>query len=163
MKDEVTSICRHASGYLELGMPEDALSELQSAPADSTPVLLLTIDCLFMLERWEQAAELCLPQTKKEPHEPGWWIQAAFAVRRARSLAEAEPILRSAIALHPDHGLICYNLACYTCLRGELEEAKELLTRAFKIDVESILQMACCDDDLIEIRPWIIDHHLAVL
>jgi Flp pilus assembly protein TadD len=149
-----------AVGFLELGMPEDALSELGELPLDqqSSPVALhLKVDALFRLKEWPAALEICLPMLEAHPEDPGWWIQGAYAMRRADSVAAAEPFLRKALELHPKHGLIVYNLACYACVQGRHDEARELLERADAIDKETFLAMAVGDADLAAIRPWVVE------
>ena len=49
----------------------------------------------------------------------------------------------------PDLYLIRYNLACYACQLGNLEEAKQWLDKAFDIaDKESVKLMVLKDPDL---------------
>ena len=153
-----------AVGFLELGMPEDALSELAELPADlqSSPIALhLKVDALFRLKDWAAALEIAMPMLDVHPEDPGWWIQAAYATRRAGSVAAAEPILRRAIALHPRHGLILYNLACYACVQGRHDEARLLLERAEAEDKGTFLAMAAKDADLVAILPWVIERRVA--
>lgn len=159
MNADLDVVYLRAVGFLELGMPEDALSELDELSAEqrSTAIALhLKVDALFRLKHWAAALEICMPMLEVHPDDPGWWIQAAYATRRAESVAAAEPILRKGIELHPDHGLILYNLACYACLQGRYDEACGLLSRAEAEDRGSFLAMAAKDTDLVAIRPWII-------
>ena len=141
-------------------MPEDALGELDQLGGDdagASPVLHLRVDALFRMKAWAAAAEICMPMLEKEPSDPGWWIQAAYAQRRARSIDEAELILRSALQGHPKHALILYNLACYACVQGRGEEARSLLERSFAEEAASMLALAADDPDLAIIRPWILE------
>jgi Flp pilus assembly protein TadD len=145
-------------------MPEDALSELGELTLDqqSSPVALhLKVDALFRLKDWPTALEICMPMLGAHPGDPGWWIQAAYAMRRADSVAAAEPILRRAIELHPRHGLILYNLACYACLQERHDEARELLKRADSENDGTFLAMAVGDPDLAALLPWIIEQRTA--
>ena len=158
--DEATAACQRAIGFLELGMPVDALAELDELrgnDAESSLTLHLRVDALFRLQEWSAAAEICLPMLEKEPADPAWWIQAAYAQRRAGSIDEAELILRSALQGHPKHALILYNLACYSCVQGNREEARTLLDQSFAEDPEAMLVMATGDPDLAGIRPWILE------
>lgn len=158
--DEAIAACQRALGFLELGMPEDAIAELDDLPADSaelSPALHLKVDALFRLKNWTAAAEICLPMLEREPSDPGWWIQAAYAQRRASSIEEAEIILRSGLQGHPRNVLIRYNLACYTCVQERFTEACTLLAQVFAEDPDPTLAMAEKDPDLEEIRPWILE------
>ena len=153
-----------AVGFLELGMPEDALVELGELPPElrSSPVALhLRVDAFFRQKDWAAALEICLPMLDSHPEDPGWWIQTAYATRRADSVATAEPILRKAIELHPKHGLILYNLACYACVQGRHEEARSLLERAEAEAKGTYLSMAATDADLVAILPWVVEQRVA--
>lgn len=156
------SACVRASGYLELGMPEDALAELERAGAESSLALRLRVDALLLMERWAEAAVICLPMLQREPDLPGWWIQAAFALRRARSLADAENILRAGHQRHPDDWLISYNLACYACVQGHHRDACRLLERALHFGGAQVLRMAAADPDLADIRHWLAERSAEV-
>jgi tetratricopeptide (TPR) repeat protein len=153
--DDIDSTCRHALGFLELGMPEDALAELDELSVSSSLALHLRVDALIRLKNWREAASICLPMTEQEPADPGWWVQAAFAQRRARSIETAEAILRKALRHHPGHGLILYNLACYACVQDRPDEARELILGALQVDPAQVLAMAKKDPDLQPLRPWL--------
>ena len=163
MRDELLAACQRTTGFLELGLPEEALEELDELSAElrQTPVAIhLRVDALFRLSRWAEAAAFCLPRLDAEPGDAGWWIQAAYAVRRADSVEKAEPILRRALEHHPRYGLILYNLACYACVQGREDEARQLLERAMvEEDMDQYLKMAKNDPDLLAIRPWVVDRH----
>lgn len=153
--DDVDAACRRALGFLELGMPEDAIAELDELSVSSSLALHLRVDALFRLRNWEEASAICLPMTEQEPGDPGWWIQAAYSQRRARTIESAETILRKALRHHPRHGLILYNLACYACVQDRPEEARELILQAIEIDPAQVLAMAKKDPDLLAIRAWL--------
>jgi tetratricopeptide (TPR) repeat protein len=157
MSDAIAAICLRAAGYLQLGMPEDCLAELDELPTATAEAIHLRVAALFELERWDQAVGICLPMLARQPEESAWWVQAAYAMRRARTLSEAEPILRAALDHHPGHFLICYNLACYACVQNRLDEAREFLSHSLKAHPSEALAMALKDDDLAAIRPWLQD------
>ncbi len=50
-----------------------------------------------------------------------------------------------------DDALIRYNLACYWCVMGRVEEAREMLETALKKD-NSLRELAETDEDLAELR-----------
>jgi tetratricopeptide (TPR) repeat protein len=159
--DDIDSACRRTMGFLELGMPDDALAELDELSVSSSLALHLRVDALFRLKNWQEAADICLPMVEQEPSDPGWWIQAAYSQRRACSVGEAETILHRALRHHPQHGLILYNLACYACVQSRPEVARELMEQAIAIDPEQALAMANKDPDLESIRPWILEQQAA--
>lgn len=155
--DDTDAACRRALGFLELGMPEDALAELDELTVVNSIALHLRVDALFRLKDWSAAAAICLPMTEQEPSDPGWWIQAAYAQRRASSIEEAEMVLLAALTRHPANGLILYNLACYACVQDRTDEARNYFHRAATTDPEQMLTMGMRDPDLEGIRPWLLD------
>lgn len=159
MNDEIAATFRRATGYLELGLAEDALAELDELPGEvqaSAVVQHLRVDAMFRRAQWREAMELCLPMLEQDPGDAAWWIQAAFATRRADSIAAAEAILQRGQKLHPGQSLIHYNLACYACIQGREEEALSLLSRVSVEETETFLTMALKDDDLAAIRSRIV-------
>jgi tetratricopeptide (TPR) repeat protein len=155
--DDIAAACHRAWGFLELGMPEDALAELDELTVANSIALHLRVDALFRLKDWPAAAAICLPMTEQEPSDPGWWIQAAYAQRRIRSIEEAEAVLLAALIRHPANGVILYNLACYACMQGRSDEARDYFHRAAATDPEQMLTMGTRDPDLEGIRPWLLD------
>jgi len=139
-----------ALGYLQLDMAEDAFEELQDLPEElrSDPdVLALRIEIFHRLEKWKDARFLSESLAEKFPENPDWWISYAYAVRREKSIVDARGILWKAVQMHPSVGLIHYNLACYACVLGELEDALDLLKRAFALD-QNLTGLAANDTDL---------------
>ena len=138
-------------------MPEDALAELDELAVANSIALHLRVDALFRLKDWSAAAAICMPMTEEEPSDPGWWIQAAYAQRRASSIEEAEMVLLAALTRHPANGLVLYNLACYACVLDRLDEARNYFHRAAATNPEQMLTMGARDPDLAGIRPWLLD------
>ena len=148
-----------AEGYLELGLPEESLHELDEAfgPTDRTPaVLQMRADLLTSLGRWTEAADICLSMTKVDPGNTFWWVQGAYAVRRARSIKEAEVILREALVHHPRNVLVIYNLACYACVQERFDDAISLYGRAISLDEKTVFAISLRDPDLAAIHPQIV-------
>ena len=139
-----------AIGYLQLGMFEDANDELEELPPDlraSDEVLALRIEIYQRLAKWESARVLAESLAKRSPEQPDWWLSWSYALRRERSVVEAQAVLRKASEIHPDVALIAYNLACYACVLGDLAEARTLLKIAFNMDLNCKF-MALDDPDL---------------
>jgi hypothetical protein len=66
-------------------------------------------------------------------------------------VTEAKAVLLEAEPRHGKSGVLHYNLACYHCLLGELEEAKARLNRACKTGKEW-KDAATTDPDLEALR-----------
>ena len=159
MSNDSDAIYQRATGFLELGLAEDALVELDDLPAEirgHSLALHLRVDAFFRLKRWPEAAAICVPKLESEPGDAAWWIQAGYAVRRADSIQKAEETLRAGLAHHPEHPLLHYNLACYAAVQGREEEARKLLAVAANENIDLYLKMAKDDPDLAPIRPWVV-------
>jgi tetratricopeptide (TPR) repeat protein len=64
-------------------------------------------------------------------------------------IAAAKEILLNAEAKFPKEAIIKYNLACYCCQLGEIENAKNYLKKVFEID--STWRVQVLDDE--DLRP----------
>lgn len=159
MTSTEAAACKRAEGYYELGLPEEALVELDEAfeATDQNPAMLqIRTDLLTTMQRWPEAALICLTMIELDPGNAFWWIQGAYAQRRARSIIEAEIILREALVHHPRNVLVVYNLACYACVQEQFDEAIALYGRAIALDEKTVYEMSLRDPDLAAIHPQII-------
>jgi Flp pilus assembly protein TadD len=86
-----------------------------------------------------------------EAHDPQHWVNLAFAVRRAKSIAEAEPILREARLRFPGVAVIWFNLACYSAQQGRFGEVGDLLREAIRLEPD-LAEAAMVDPDLAPYR-----------
>ena len=128
---------RAAQGFLELGDSDSAWEELESIPAEdrSDPVVQrMRVEIYRHKESWMEMAEIARHLTEIEPGQPDHWISRAWAERRHFGLKTAEQTLLQALEGFPDEALIHYNLACYACRQGRLDEAKEQLAKAVAMD-----------------------------
>ena len=143
-----------AVGYLELGMPEDAANELESLlpkEKNTTELLRLRASIYHEAETWALLETVAKELTRREPQELGWWVNWAFATRRTTDIAAARKILLDAEKLHPESAIIHFNLGCYACQLGELDEAKRRVSNAINFDA-SYRAIAAADCDLEPIR-----------
>jgi tetratricopeptide (TPR) repeat protein len=139
-----------AVGYAELGMLADANSELEKIDPfcrAAPEVLAVRIAIYHGLQKWELMAEIAKRLVDFQPDDIQWTISLAYATRRAISIQAAKEILLSAESKFPKEAIIKYNLACYCCQLGEIENAKNYLKKVFEIDSTWRLQ-ALDDEDL---------------
>jgi Flp pilus assembly protein TadD len=148
-----------SSGYLELGMLDDAalvLEEIEPEDKTRSEVLGARVGICLAAKKWEMAAAVASHLVKTEPENSGWWIQLAYATRRYESIESAEAILLRARELHHDNAVIEFNLACYASVAGRFEEAKARLKRAIELD-KQFQKVAIDDEDLRPLWEWIVD------
>jgi tetratricopeptide (TPR) repeat protein len=139
-----------AQGYIELGMPLEANDELEQVDPDQrahTEVLGIRVRIYCALKNWYLMQTVAKRLTLIEPEKAEWAISWAYATRRADSLNAARIILVDAIDRLPDTAVLHYNLACYECQLGNLDEAKSRLKRAFALEPQYRL-VALDDEDL---------------
>jgi tetratricopeptide (TPR) repeat protein len=143
-------LVRSAHGYIELGMFEEAnaeLEEIDSFCRHLPEVLLARLAIYHGLKKWELLAVVAKKLVEWNPKEPGFFVELAYATRRAESIHAAHAILTRAAGLHPADATIEFNLACYEAQMGSLDRAKAHLKRATEIDARFRL-MALDDPDL---------------
>lgn len=139
-----------AQGYFELGLYEDsleAIEELPPAQRTSIPIIQLQASIYMKLEAWHLLGAMGSALVRFKPEEAQHWMWFAYATRRSDSIESAEKILRDALNHHPDDGTVHYNLACYTAQIGRLDEARQFLTEAIRLDPD-YQKMALDDPDL---------------
>ena len=82
------------------------------------------------------------------------WLSLGYSSKEGGDLESAISSTKTAMDLAetPLHqGMVLYNLACYTCLSGDIEKALTYLEHCFKKDA-SIKDWARDDSDLVALR-----------
>lgn len=131
-------------------MPVEANEELEQIDADQrshTEVLALRVKIYGALKKWELMETVAKRLARIEPENVQSTVSWAYAARRADSIEAARIILVNAVKRHPDVAVFHYNLACYECQLGNLDEAKSRLKRAFELEPSFKLK-ALDDEDL---------------
>jgi tetratricopeptide (TPR) repeat protein len=100
-------------------------------------------------KQWERAADSAQLLCQVIPEAPFGWIHLAYALHELRRTQEAYNVLIPVVDRFPDEYVIRYNLACYCCQMGNLEEARAWLKKAIAlIGSDTIKEMATGDPDL---------------
>ena len=128
--------------FLEADTELDKIDPFNRAAPE---VLALRIAIYRGLEKWELMQELAKRLAEFEPDDIQWTISLAYATRRVDSIQAAKEILLNAEPKFPKDAAIKYNLACYLCQIGDLQNAKNYLKKAFKIDLNC--RMAALEDE----------------
>jgi predicted Zn-dependent protease len=147
-------VLRAVEGWIELGNFTEAEGELNTLSPEKRahPDVL---DFRFQIhagqKNWDVCREIAQTLTKREPARSSGWLHLAYATRRATggSIQAAWDILLPTAECFPKNPTIHYNLACYACQMGRLDEARQWLESALTIgDAKSIKRMALVDSDL---------------
>ncbi len=140
----------HAQGWLLLDkfdLAAEALHEIPSAFQIRPEVVLFRAHLHMAAEQWTLAEPVLRQLLEESADEPQYWINLAFVVRRAKSIAEAEVILLEARQRFPAVALIWFNLACYAAQQDRLRDVSELLQEALRLE-PGLSAQAQTDSDL---------------
>jgi len=139
-----------AEGYLEMGMflaADAALDEIAPEFRHFPQVLNIREKIYEGMERWDMAQEIAKVLMGAEPDSPRRATCLARVTRHAQSLEAAIAVLLAAIARGTWSNQVYYDLACYTCMAGKLDQAAAYLAEAVKLD-PSMRLIALDDEDL---------------
>jgi tetratricopeptide (TPR) repeat protein len=126
-----------AQGYLELGMPAEALVELDNLPesmAGHAEILQLKLVILMQLRSWEAGAGLCQQLRDLFPQITVGYVHGAFCLHEMGRTKEAKALLLSGPAALLREATYHYNLGCYEAVLGNVEEAMQYLRTSFAMD-----------------------------
>jgi|SRR6056300_887916 lipopolysaccharide biosynthesis regulator YciM len=142
------------TGYMQLGIIEEALIELAMLPDDDQwgkKKRAMRLEIFQQQKKWQEMAEVAHGLRMEFPEDVQWWIADAFATRRSQSIEQAREILLEGLVCHYEDATIRFNLACYACQLGSLGECMDFLKEAVKRD-ERFKVMAMEDEDLKDVR-----------
>ncbi len=143
-----------AEGWLELGNHHEALNELNlvsSAEQGSVEVLGLRWSISAQLKLWEQCVVLADRIIELAPKNVFGWIHRSYALHELKRTSEARDLLQPALKRFPKNETIPYNLACYECQLGNLDEARDWLRRTMKLKNPAELKAQALDD--LDLKP----------
>jgi len=146
-----------AQGYSELGMPAEALEELDALGpefAEHPEVLNARLYVLLKARRWEDGLAAALRLCRAEPKRTSGFIHAAFCLHELGRTPEAKQILLSGPPDLDREATYHYNLGCYDAVLGNPDEARRHLLRSFQID-RKFRAIAKLDPDLESLRDWL--------
>ena len=147
-----------AQGYLELGLFEDARTELVALPKQAwelVEVLETWVLCLMGEKRWEEALEMSSRLCVMQPKEPGGFIHSAYCLHELGRTAEAMDLLQGGPRSLRTKPVFYYNLGCYCAKLGRVDEARKLLEKSFEMD-NGLRKVASKDPDLAEVRSQLL-------
>lgn len=139
-----------ADGYLYLGMPTEALEELDGISPQQrnhSAALRARIRVLLHMKRWHAANDLSQLGAEIYPDENEFMVQRAFALHQLKKGGEAVKVLLSAPEWIRRTGILHYNLACYEAQLGDLGTARQCIRAAIEINA-SFKKNARNDPDL---------------
>lgn len=147
---ELQRVLQATDGYLFLGLPGEALHELDGiALIERTQAVALRarVRVLLHLKRWEDADRLSSKGSEVYPDENEFMVQRAFALQQMKRRDEAVQVLLTAPEWIRRTGILHYNLACYEAQLGNLNAARKCICTAIEMNA-SFKKNARTDPDL---------------
>lgn len=139
-----------AHGFHELGLHHDAWTVLDDLPPEDKAhplVLLLRLDILLGMDRWDDAVALGTGACRQWPVIDGFFLKTTTALIELHEYQKAKDLLLAGPESLQQKAPYWYDLACCQCRTGEVEQAKKSLTECF--DRDEVLRMrALYDPDL---------------
>ena len=153
---ELTSPDNHhlnaATGWLELGNHLEAKAELgkiSSANRRQPAVLEVDWRILAAEKNWPGALAVARELVQADPDNASGWIHQSYTLHEMKQTREAFDLLLTVFERFPGLSTIPYNLACYACQLGDLDQARGWLAKAMRIrGKEDIKKVALSDPDL---------------
>lgn len=136
--DHADQFCLNAAeGWLGLGNWKEAEQELaQLTQGGRGHPAVLQLQCLLYSEgkKWTECAQAAEALLQLLPDDSFGWINRSYALRRAPggSVQAAYDALLPAAEKAPQSEEVLFNLACYSCVLGRLDEARKWLKRCFE-------------------------------
>ena len=141
-----------AVGWVELGNAAEALKELGQISAENQnlpQVLEVKWQIHARTEAWDQSLPVAREFCKAAPGLPQPWLHQAVSLYRLNRTEEAWTLLLPFAQKFPRSWVIPYDLACYACQLGKVEEGRHWLRRAFRLgDAKEVKLLALADSDL---------------
>jgi len=127
-----------AHGWLGLGSPADAAEELGKVAPEfrSHPEVLQTRWTVCASRgQWAACTDLGRLLIEADPADSFGWINRSYALRRAPGggVEAAYEALLPALDQLKDIEQVTFNLGCYSCLLGRVDEARRWLVKFFAL------------------------------
>jgi tetratricopeptide (TPR) repeat protein len=143
---------RAAQGWLELGNHLESNAELENITAANRShpdVLEIRWAIYAKAEKWEMCLEIGNALVQMAPKRPLGWKHRSVSLHRLKRTREAHDLLLPATAIFPKDWPIHYDMACYACKLGNLNDARTWLEKAFSLgDPKEVKLIALDDPDL---------------
>ncbi len=141
-----------AEGWLGLGSWREASAELEQIQPQfrvHPSVLEQRYKIHAAAKRWDLAVTVAEAVRELLPDQPWGYFYTAFALHELKRTLDAYDALKSVVEKFPGEQIMRYNLACYACQLGRLEEAVHWLKQALALAGKNdIRQLALEDPDL---------------
>lgn len=143
-----------AEGYLELGMADQALSELHPLshiPAVEYDYHRLLGECHRAQKNWAAALVEFERCDRLQPESLDVLMGMAWCYKRLDRLPDAIATMQTAYESHRDEPIVLYNLSCYYSLAGNKPQALSWLGRALRME-RRLIELVPKESDFAPLR-----------
>lgn len=143
-----------AQGYCELDMFDAALAQIVAIPAelqDHPSVVEMRLVVLMQQRKWLPALRCGQKLCAVSPDNPCGFIHTAFVLHELGRTEEALRCLSSGPIVLQKDPTFFYNMACYECVLGRLDEARVHLAKCVAMD-KKYRELAKTDPDLVSLK-----------
>lgn len=144
-----------AQGYHELGLWRETWRELDGLTdeaQDRPDVLELRVLILINEGKWREALAMSRRLAETAPRDEGGSVHSAYCLHKLGRTREALQTLLSGPSSLREKAIFHYNFACYSCVLGRIDAAREALLRSFQLDPH-YREYARTDSDLEPLHP----------
>lgn len=150
-----------AIGWLGLGNLDEAarmIERVTEPDAQHPDVLEIRWEIAGRRKRWQGALEIAEALVGRWPDRCSGRLHRSYSLHELQRTLEAWNKLVPAVERFPREATIPYNLACYACQLGNLDQAKSWLEKAVSIRGRATIKdLALKDDDLLPLRSLIAE------
>lgn len=141
-----------ADGYHYLGLPKEAMEELDRCSGEHPAEHILRGRILASQKNWAALVERAFQASTRFPDENELVVQQVLALNQTGQTKMAVGVLSEARTWMRTQGIVAYNLACYEALYGSKERAVIYLDTA--IETNPTLAKQAQNDP--ETREWFV-------
>jgi tetratricopeptide (TPR) repeat protein len=137
-----------AQGWLELGNHLEANEELEkitSCRRARPEVLELRWQTYAAAKKWDACLDIVAALIHIDSEDALGWVHRSCALHELKRTVEARDNLLRVVDNFPISATIRYNLACYECQLGRLEQAKNWLEEAFRLGDAKKMKLVALD------------------
>ena len=143
-----------AEGWFGLGdlvSASDELEKITPAFRAHPAVLLMRCKIYQAAKKWGYLIEISQTLIEQLPKLAEAWIHRSYALHELNQTREAFDLLLPAAKKFPKLPVIPYNLACYACQLGKLEDAMKQIEQAIDLaDKKSDIRLDALEDPDLE-------------
>ncbi|HZJ38503.1 MAG TPA: hypothetical protein VFD18_04965 [Chthoniobacterales bacterium] len=140
-----------AKGWIILGDLKEANRELDritQTQQKHPDVLEVRFAIYSKARKWVVCMELAAAMLDLAPERPTAWINSAQTLHELKQTQDAWNALYAVRERFPKVATIPYNLACYACKLGRIDDSRKWLRKAVALGGDQFRRMALAEADL---------------